>query len=530
MNESKYYIAKRVIRSKYIQQLHASFLQETSNFFALFVLTKDFYKHTATWDPMLLNKDDSELMSNYFVPFIAFSSRFSAKAEIFKNFYNVFEKKINALNGYELGLLFTYLYQNNFQFKEGFWIDNLEFIELFLERFISFLPEDPVQAAELLNLSDQEKTFIYSLCGLSFKIFKLISTRLSTIFDSERFYNELDHQLRAVSSAEKIFSSPKIKEITHEQNHYHAFGTYKNTLLNVCLDISRSQSNLILMQQRFDYYCNQLDFMCRSINSLTGEQSMFICRAFAFSKEMCEVLSIGLGKRLGRTECEEIMNTKPSSSLKMQTLLEQYWKNFNNDSHPDLQRLMVGARICKNVILEKLNVEQAPEYIICKMENGVCVDFSFEITLMMMMVSKEPSTFENKEFYLNHNLEELLSYFSFFDTRIRGIVATMQEFRENFTSVCERIVGLFQDIDLLESQIILCRYAFKHLVVGRKKNQSTVINGLRDCGYPCEALVIAGFDRHTLSWDYEMEHIRDTEKKLNLEPMHQTIVESCKIS
>ena len=85
------------------------------------------------------------------------------------------------------------------------------------------MPEDPVQAAELLNLSDQEKTFIYSLCGLSFKIFKLISTRLSTIFDSERFYNELDHQLRAISSAEKIFSSPESKEIIHEQNHYHAW-------------------------------------------------------------------------------------------------------------------------------------------------------------------------------------------------------------------------------------------------------------------------------------------------------------------
>ncbi|MAJ81712.1 MAG: hypothetical protein CMF41_02220, partial [Legionellales bacterium] len=530
LNESKYYIAKRVVRSKYMQQLHMSFLRETSDFLKLFLLKKDFYKHMVTWDPTLLNKDDSDLMSYYFVPFIAFASRFSAKAEIFKNFYNTFEKKSNALNGYELGLLFTYLYQNNFQFKEGFWIDNLEFIELFLERFISFLPEDPEQAAELLNLSDQEKTFIYSLCGLSFKIFKLISTRLSTIFDSERFYNELDHQLRAISSAEKIFSSPESKEIIHEQNHYHAFGTYKNALLNVCLDISRSQSNLTLMQQRLDYYCNQLDLMCRSIKTLTGGQSQFICRAFSYSKEMCGVSSFGLGNHLGRTECEEIMNTKLSSSLKMQTLLERFWKNFNKNGHSDLERLMVGARICKNVILEKLNVEQAPNYIICKMKNGVCVDFSFEITLMMMKVSKEPSTYENKEFYLKHNLEELLSYFSFFDTRLRGTYACIQEIGENITLMCERIVGLFHDIDLLESQRILCRYAFKELVVSRKIDQYTIINALKECGYPCEALVIAGFDRYELSRHYEMKHIRDAEKKLNLEPMHQTITESCRIS
>ena len=94
----------------------------------------------------------------------------------------------------------------------------------------------------------------------------------------------------------------------------------------------------------------------------------------------------------------------------------------------------------------------------------------------------------------------------------------------------KQIVDLFHDIDSLESQRILCRYAFKELVVSKKQDQSSIINALKECGYPCEALVIAGFDRYELSRHYEMKHIRDAEKKLNLEPMHQTIAESFKIS
>ena len=123
------------------------------------------------------------------------SSQFTKEAEIFKNFYGTFLKKIDSLKGYELGSLFVHLYNSDFQFKEGFWIDNLQCIELFFEKFISFLPDNSEEIAKLLNLLDHEKIFITNLCCISTKICDLVSTKLNSIIDDAKIHSALEEKL-----------------------------------------------------------------------------------------------------------------------------------------------------------------------------------------------------------------------------------------------------------------------------------------------------------------------------------------------
>ncbi len=544
LHESQFYTAKSLVASNYFVQFAKLIVEELENI--LDMLNPQTKSLGENINFKILNSfDDFSSTTKTFPSSIEFSARFSAKSIIFENFYKTFTRKINALSGYDLGALFVHLYHNDFQFKEGFWLDNIEFIELFFERFFTFLPEDPVKVSELLNLTDQEKEFIISLCCISSKIFHLVNKHLSNIFDRKLLHEKLDKKLKTLGAAfellheklqppsttdELILSKPNAQNNNIRNSIYHTFNTYKENFLKVYSEVSMSPPNNTLIQNHIDFYCDQISVICDISTMMSGIKSFFLCWLSAIDSKMYKVLPPPPSEFLSKEEFENLGKGIISNpSLTKKNLLQAGLKNYCDSSNSDWLEQIKNLNLLKTLILQKLNSGESSNYLECKRKDGVVTSFKMS-GRYMHSIYKDLSKLKDKKFYFKLDLDELKAYYASIYTSSGIFLRHKSKFLEKINSISERVIDLLESLDIEERQAVLCRYAYKDLIIDKKNYQADLIFGLHKLGYPCKALIIAGFDRTALSYKYTMQQIRDAEKKLNIEPMPQTITETCGIS
>ena len=130
---------------------------------------------------------------------------------------------------------------------------------------------------------------------------------------------------------------------------------------------------------------------------------------------------------------------------------------------------------------------------------------------------------KDERFYSRQTLEILLEYHNFLRGEFTLVILYKDTYKEeNIKNVSHLVANEIYSHELEEQQCIICRIVYQHSLDKDSRVQKNTISEsitlLKECNYPCEALVVAGFDRYELSRHYTNDEIRDAERKFNLEP------------